>query len=137
MGGIRVLLVDDHEILRDGLKNLLERSSSIQVVASVGTAGEALRRVEEVALDVAVIDLSIGKDDGVELLSAMKALKPDLSTLMITMHLDEESVIRALDAGADGYMGKIATQEELIRAVTAVGKGESYLQPSLAPLSRI
>jgi len=130
---ISVLLVDDHDILREGIKQLLESSGRIKVVASVGTSREALTRVEGMVLDVAILDISLGLEDGVELLQAIKTLKPDLPTLMLSMYDDKATVLRALKAGADGYIGKNSSLRDLLKAITAVSNKESYLHPSLAP----
>ncbi len=132
MGEIRVLLADDHHIVRDGLKRIMEESGDIRVVAEAGDGKEALERVEEVSPDVAVIDISMPGMDGLEVISRLHSSRPELPILVLTMHEEEQYVVRAIVAGALGYVTKRSASEELVRAIRKVYSGARYLTDSAA-----
>lgn len=129
----RVLLVDDHPILREGLKRLLESQGTVQVVGSVETALAAVATASLTRPDVAIIDLSLPDHDGRWLLRQLKKEFPEMPVLVLTMHLDPDSVVSALTEGASGYLTKTASHHELLQAIETVHSGGSYLQPRIAP----
>jgi DNA-binding NarL/FixJ family response regulator len=129
---IRVLLVDNHTILREGLKRLLELHGDIEVSWMASTAEEALGLgLEE--LDLAVIEISLPGENGIWLVRQLRAQFSSLPILMLTMHTDTKSVMEALEAGADGYLTKAVEQQEMLRAIRSLVNGGSHIQARLAP----
>ena len=128
----RLMLVDDHTIVREGLKSLLELSSNITVVAEASTAQEALRLIQLFEVDLVLVDLSLPDHTGIWLIERLQARQPQLAMVVLTFHCEDEVVVQALRAGARGYLTKNATKAELLAAVTAVCNGGNYIQPSVA-----
>jgi len=131
MKPIRILLADDHSLLRDGLRLLLERQSDMSVVAEAGDGREALRMVEEHRPDVAVMDIAMPLLNGIDATKQIVAHSPATSVIMLSMHHDESYVIRALNAGARGYLLKDSLKADLIAAVKSVSQGHSYFSPKI------
>ena len=129
--GIRVLLADDHDILRDGLRALLEMSGDIAVVGEASTGREAVAEAERLRPDVVLMDISMPELDGVEACLRIRQQTPEVRVLFLTMHEAEEYFFRALRAGAAGYVIKRTAASDLIAAVRAVARGESFLSPSM------
>jgi DNA-binding NarL/FixJ family response regulator len=128
---IRVLLADDHALLREGLRALLTAHPGIAVVAEVGDGREALRRTEELRPDVLVMDVSMPLLNGIEAALLVRARCPETQIVMLSMHSSNEHVFRALRAGALGYVLKESAATEVIAAVQAVRAGQRYLSPTL------
>jgi len=128
----RVLLVDDHAILREGIKALLEKQENIEVVAEAANGREAISKVVQFRPDVVVLDISMPLMDGLEATRQMKKESPDVKILVLTMHDDEEYFLQLLRAGASGYVTKRAVSRELVSAIEAVYRGESFFCPSMA-----
>jgi DNA-binding NarL/FixJ family response regulator len=128
---IRVLLADDHALLREGLRALLAAHPGIAVVAEVGDGREALRRAEELKPDVVVMDVSMPGLNGIEAAQMIRAKCPQTQVVMLSMHSSTEHVFRALRAGALGYVLKESAGTEVISAVQAVHAGQRYLSPAL------
>ena len=124
---IKVFLVDDHEIVRRGLADLLEFENDITVVGQAGTAAEALVRILRQQPDIAVLDVRLPDGDGVELCRELRSNLPQLNCLMLTSFTDEQAVLDAISAGAGGYVVKDIRGRELVDAVRAVGLGGSLL----------
>ena len=131
-GPITVLLADDHDILRDGLKALLSMAGDIEVVGEARTGREAVRKSELLAPNVILMDISMPELDGVEACRRIRAQLPESHVLFLTMHEAEEYFFRALQAGASGYVIKRTAAADLVAAVRAVAQGESFLSPSMA-----
>ena len=129
---IKVLLADDHSIVRAGLRRLIEDSGDITVVAEAADGGEAIRRVHETLPDVAVVDISMPGLDGLEVLNQVHAHYPKLPILILTMHEEEQYVVRAIGAGAMGYITKRSAPEQLVNAIRKVHAGGHYLSDSAA-----
>ncbi|MGZ3598798.1 MAG: response regulator [Ktedonobacterales bacterium] len=129
---IRVLLADDHDILRDGLRMLLEMASDIQVVGEARTGREAVAEAERLHPDVVLMDISMPELDGVEAARRIRQQMPEVRVLFLTMHEADECFFRALQAGAAGYVIKRTASADLLAAVRAVARGESFLSPSVA-----
>lgn len=129
---IRVLLADDHDILRDGLRMLLEMANDIQVVGEARTGREAVAEVVRLHPDVVLMDISMPELDGVEAARRLRQQMPDVRVLFLTMHEADEYFFRALQAGAAGYIIKRTASADLLAAVRAVARGESFLSPSVA-----
>ncbi len=124
---IKVLLADDHRIVREGLRRVLEDSNEIKVVAEAADGETAFDEAMEKKPDVAVIDISMPGMDGLEVVTRMTSYCPDIPVLILTMHDEEQYVIRAIEAGAMGYVTKQSAPEQLVEAVKKIDAGGRYL----------
>ena len=129
---IRVLLADDHAVVRKGIREFLEEAGDIQVVAEANGGAEALRLIKEDPPDVAVLDIRMPEMTGVEATHHIKAHFPDVRVLILTSYDDDPYVFALLQAGADGYVLKTASGDEVVHAVRTVHQGESALSPAIA-----
>ena len=129
---IRVLLADDHRIVREGLRRIIEDDGEMEVVAEAADGREALRLCLEAKPDVAVVDISMPGLDGLEVISRLKAERPELPVLVLTMHEEEQYVIRSVSAGAMGYITKRSAPEQLVGAIRQIYEGRRYLSPEAA-----
>jgi DNA-binding NarL/FixJ family response regulator len=129
---IRVLLADDHVMMRDGLKALLTASLDISVVAEVGNGRDAVRRAEELKPDVAIMDISMPELNGIEATRLLRDKCPGTRVVILSMHSSSEHVFRALEAGAMGYLLKESAGAEVNAAVRAVHGGRRYLSRAIA-----
>lgn len=130
MSKIRILLADDHNVLRTGLKFLLNAQNDMAVVGEAATGREALRLARELLPDVLILDITMPEVDGLEVLKQLKREVPALRVLILTMHEEEGYLCRALELGAAGYCPKSAADAELISAIRAVMRGNVYIHPS-------
>jgi len=126
------MLVDDHEVVRVGLKSFLDTQEGIQVVAEAKDGQEAIQKLQETHPEVIVMDITMPGMDGLEATRRLKALEPGCAVLALTVHEDKQYFFEMLAAGATGYLMKIAAAEELVTAIRAVAAGNVYLQPALA-----
>jgi two-component system invasion response regulator UvrY len=124
---IKVLLADDHSIMRAGLRRIIEESEDIEVVAEADDGKTAIRLAREKGPDVAVIDISMPGLDGLEVISQLKTYLPHLPVIMLTMHEEEQYVVRAIEAGAMGYVTKRSAPEHIVKAIHQVVSGYRYL----------
>ncbi len=124
---IKVLLADDHSIVRAGLRRIVEESGDLEVVAEAADGREALKQVEELAPDVAVVDISMPGIDGLEVVSRLKDTHPGLPVLILTMHEEAQYIVRAIEAGAMGYLTKQSAPEQLVTAIRRVYSGQRYI----------
>ncbi len=129
---IRIMLVDDHEMVRTGLKSLLETQPDFQVVGEAGNGVEALERVANLNPAVVVMDISMPLMDGFEATRKISAANPASAVVALTVHEDKHYFFQMLQAGAKGYITKEAAADELIAAIRSVAAGHVYLQPALA-----
>jgi two-component system, NarL family, invasion response regulator UvrY len=129
---IKVLLADDHGIVRAGLRRIVEESGDMEVVAEAADGRETLRLVQEIRPDVAVIDISMPGLDGLEVVSQLHGHYPDLPILILTMHEEGQYVVRAIQAGAMGYLTKQSAPEQLVKAIRKVHAGSRYLTDEAA-----
>lgn len=129
---IRILLADDHAVVRQGIRQFLEEAGDIAVVAEAGDGVEALRLVEAHQPDVAVLDIRMPEVTGVEVARRIKERFPQVRVLVLTAYDDDPYVFALLQAGADGYVLKTASGDELVRAVRTVYAGETALSPEIA-----
>ena len=129
MNPIRIVLVDDHTLVRAGMRALLDKMAGIDVVAEASDGREALRLLGPVRPDLVVMDIAMRGLNGLEAASQMKKDAPQIRVIILSMHANEEYVIQALHAGAMGYLLKDAATAELEVAVRAVARGETYLSP--------
>src|SRR5216683_636922 len=128
----KILIIDDHEIVRDGLKRILNEQSGSNTFGEASTPPEALRVAAEHDWDVVVLDLSLGGRSGLEVLTELKQIRPRLPVLILSMHSEEQYARRAFKAGAAGYITKNSPRAELIRAVNKVIEGGRYVTSALA-----
>jgi two-component system, NarL family, response regulator NreC len=131
---IRILLVDDHQVVRSGLRMLLSNESDVEIVGEAGTAREALEAVKLLKPDVILMDIGLPDMSGIDATRAIKRTNPEVAVVALTIHEDEEYFFKMLEAGAGGYVPKRAAPEELLTAIRAAAAGEVYLYPSLAKL---
>lgn len=131
---IKVLLADDHGIVRAGLRRIVEDSADMEVVAEAADGKEAIRQARKQALDVVVVDISMPGMDGLEVISQLRAYNPQLPVIVLTMHEEEQYVVRAFEAGAMGYITKRSAPEQLVEAIRKVHAGGRYLTDEAAEL---
>ena len=125
---VRVLLVDDHPVMRDGLQQLLERTGEFEVVGHAGNGEEAERKAKEVVPDLVIMDVLMPRRDGIEACREIMDALPDIRVLILTASTERNAVIEAVAAGADGYLQKFTGTEELLATVRDVARGE-YRMP--------
>ena len=129
---VRVMLVDDHVVLRDGLKSLLNYEPDIEVVAEASDGREAITIVDQVKPDIVISDISMPGLNGIESCRILRQDHPTLKIIVLSMHSGQEYVLQALQAGANGYVVKQADASEVITAIRAVIVGGAYLSPSIS-----
>jgi len=128
---LKIFLVDDHEVVRRGVRDMLEAEADLEVVGEAGTVEEALHRVAATNPDVAVLDVRLPDGSGVELCREIRSRHPSIACLMLTSFDDDEALFEAILAGASGYVLKQVKGSDILEAVRAVGAGRSLLDPSL------
>ena len=128
---IKVLIVDDHEVVRMGLRSLLNRESSVQVVGEAGSVAEAVEMASRFGPDVVVMDIRLPGGSGVEACREIRARSPKVQVIMLTSYADDEAVLASIMAGAAGYFLKQTRGKELTRAIETVASGQSLLDPAV------
>ncbi len=131
---IKILIVDDHPIVRKGLKQLLEEAKDIFVADEAVCGREVLEKVKKNDYDVILLDISLPDISGLEILKELKLEKPEINILILSMHSEEQYAVRTLRSGASGYLTKEKLPEELIMAIRRVAGGKKYISPSIAEL---
>jgi len=131
---MRVLLADDHGIVRRGMRSLLESESGLEIVGEAADGAECLRLCEALHPDVAIVDIAMPRLNGVEVTARALKHQPRLQVIILSMYADESYVVRALNAGARAYLLKEATEEDLLPAVRAVAAGRSFFSPAVSRL---
>ncbi len=129
---IRVLIADDHAIVREGLKQIIGDSGLITVAGEAENAQQAIQKVREGGFDILLLDISMPDRNGIDVLKQVKKELPGLPVLMLTMHREDQYAIRAMKAGASGYLTKQSAPSELVNALQLVASGRKYITPSLA-----
>lgn len=130
-GSIRVFLLDDHEVVRRGLRDLLEAEGDMVVVGEAGTAAEALSRIPPTRPDVAVLDVRLPDGSGVEVCRDVRSAHPEVQCLILTSFADDEALFQAIMAGAAGYLLKQVKGQDLVAGVRQVARGQSLLDPAV------
>lgn len=131
---IRLMLVDDHEVVRSGLRILLETEKDVDIIGEFGTAREALNAISKLKPDVVLMDIGLPDLSGIDAARELKNLRPEVAVVALTIHEDEEYFFKMLEVGASGYVPKRAAPEELLTAIRVAAEGEVYLYPTLAKL---
>jgi DNA-binding NarL/FixJ family response regulator len=132
---IRVLIVDDHAILRAGVREMLSEETDLQVVGEAGSAEDAGQQLRDgLQVDVVVLDITLPGQSGIDLLKQLRRDRPELAILVLSMHPERSFAVRLMRAGANGYVPKMIVPEELVKAVRAVGTGRRYITPLVAEL---
>ena len=131
MGNIRVLLADDHTLVRKGLRSLLEKENGIEVVDEAENGAETLKKIGQTPPDVVVMDIGMPVMNGIETTRRIKKRHPEVKVLVLTMHAVDEYIFEILKAGASGYVLKKSAPSELISAIRTVHEGGSFLSPSI------
>lgn len=131
---IKVMLADDHILIREGIRQLLEFDGSIEVIAEAGDGEECLMKLQECNPQVLLLDIDMPKINGISVLEEVKKQKTNLKVLILTVHNEVEYLLKAVDIGVDGYLLKDSESVELKRAIQLIVKGESYIQPRLIPM---
>jgi DNA-binding NarL/FixJ family response regulator len=133
-GPIRVLLVDDHAMVRRGMRDFLGLHDDIEIVGEAGDGAEAIERALELRPDIVVMDLMMPGLDGIEATSRIKAARPDIEIIALTSFIEEARVVAAIEAGASGFLLKDAEADELAAAIRAAAAGEVHLDPAVASI---
>jgi DNA-binding NarL/FixJ family response regulator len=129
---VRIVVCDDHTIVREGLKQILSGQGDFEVVAEAADGHEAMKRVRELEFDVLLLDMSMPGKSGVELIKQVKAEKPKLRILILTMHEEHQYAVRAIRAGASGYLTKEGASSQLVTAIRKVASGGAYISAEVA-----
>ena len=131
---VKIMIADDHSMIREGLKNLLELDGDIQVIAEAVDGEDCLEKLQLVKPDVLLLDINMPKKNGLEVLKSLKSRRSKLKVLVLTVHNETEYLMKAVDIGVNGYVLKDSESAELKKAIFTVADGETYIQPSLIPL---
>jgi two-component system, NarL family, response regulator DevR len=130
-GPLRLMLVDDHEVVRSGLRAMLEAGGQVRVVAEAGSVRDAIAEAERTRPDVIVMDVRLVDGSGIEATREIRARRPDTKVLMLTSFADDEALFASIMAGASGYVLKQIRGTDLVRAIRSVGQGQSLLDPAV------
>lgn len=131
---IRVIVVDDHAILRSGIKQILATTEDITVVAEAENAADAIKQGRDVAADIMLLDISLPDRSGMDALKCIKRDNPQLAILMLSMYMEDQYAVRALKSGASGYLCKHSASQELLSAIYTLAKGKKYITPEVAEI---
>lgn len=132
MPDINLLLVDDHQVVRTGLRMLLEGQPDMKIIGEADSGLQAIEKAKELSPDVVVMDITLPDISGIEATQRLKTMLPDIAIVALTIHEDEQYFFEMLQAGASGYVPKRAAPEDLITSIRAAYAGEIYIYPSLA-----
>ena len=129
---IKILIADDHAIVREGLKQILSQTADMVVVSEASNGQEAIDKLAGNNIDLIVLDISMPGKDGLDVLSEIMSKRPQLSVLILSMYPAEQYAVRVLKAGASGYLTKESAPDELVKAIRQISEGKKYISPSLA-----
>lgn len=134
MAALRILIADDHTIVRQGIRKILEDQPDWQVVAEAGNGREAVKQALALRPDIALLDIGMPLMNGIEATSQIASAAPEVKVVILSMHPNEAYITRVLQAGAKGYLLKDSADDDLIRALTAVSEGKSFFSPAVASI---
>jgi len=129
---VKLMLVDDHKIVRQGIKKLLEEEPDLQVAGEAANGREAVKKATELKPDVILMDITLSNLNGLEATKQIKKVLPDVKVIMLTMHKNEEYVLQSFQAGASGYILKEGAVEELVSAIRSIHQDKSFLSPTIS-----
>lgn len=129
---VKIVIVDDHRIIRVGLRGLLEREQDIEIVGEAERVDDVMRILADQHVDVVLMDIDLGETDGIKITSQIRSLYPKVFVLGLTMHEEPDFIVKMLEAGASGYLLKNAGRDELLAAIHAVAKGDSYFSQKVS-----
>lgn len=129
----KVMITDDHSLIREGIRQLLEFDGSIEVIGEASNGVECLEKLEILSPDVLLLDINMPEMNGIDVLKKLKETESDVKVLILTVHNELEYLLKAIDIGVDGYILKDSESSELKKAIDIICKGENYIQPSLIP----
>ena len=129
----KVMITDDHSLIREGIRQLLEFDGSIEVISEASNGVECLEKLEVLSPDVLLLDINMPHMNGIDVLKQLKETESDVKVLILTVHNELEYLLKAIDIGVDGYILKDSESSELKKAIDIICKGENYIQPSLIP----
>lgn len=129
----KVMITDDHSLIREGIRQLLEFDGSIEVIGEASNGVECLEKLEVLSPDVLLLDINMPEMNGIDVLKKLKETESDVKVLILTVHNELEYLLKAIDIGVDGYILKDSESSELKKAIDIICKGENYIQPSLIP----
>lgn len=129
----KVMIADDHSLIREGIRQLLEFDGSIEVIGEASNGVECLEKLEVLSPDVLLLDINMPEMNGIDVLKQLKETEYDVKVLILTVHNELEYLLKAIDIGVDGYILKDSESSELKKAIDIICKGENYIQPSLIP----
>jgi len=132
MERIKVILVDDHQIVRDGIKALINDDPSINIITEASSAAELMDKLETYRPDVILMDINLPDSTGIELTKELKETKPEIKILILSMHMGEDFIVNAIEAGAKGYLPKTTSKKELLSAINTIAKGEDYFNETIS-----
>ena len=132
MNKIKIMIVDDHALMREGLTKILEMEDNLEVVIRAANGNEAIDYIEKNSVDIVLLDINMPNMNGIETLKKMKQMQPEIKIIMLTVYDTREYLIETLNLGANGYMLKDAETDSLIKAIETVYNGGSYIHPNLA-----
>ena len=132
MSKITIVLADDHTIVRNGIRSLLEGLADVEIIGEAQNGAEAITQVKELLPDVLMIDIAMPVMNGIEATAQISKLYQSTKCLMLSMHNDEDYILKSVEAGAYGYLLKDTTQEEMLSALRTVASGEKYFSPSVS-----
>ncbi len=131
---IRILIADDHAIVRHGLKQIIEKSGEMRVVAEADCGSDALRKIREIECDAVLLDISLPDMSGIDVLKQIHAEKPQLPILILSIYSEDQYAMRLIKAGAAGYMTKETAPSEVVKALLHVAGGKKYITPTVAEI---
>ena len=136
MNKIKIVIIDDHKMIREGLQQLLELDGEISVIGQAGDGYDGLSLIESTNPDVILLDINMPNMNGLEMLTELKKIKPDSRVLILTIHNEIDYLVKAIELGVNGYILKDSECSTLKKAIFTVYEGSTYIQPSLTPLIR-
>jgi len=132
MEKIKIILVDDHQIVRDGIKALISDDASINIITEASSASELYFKLETYKPDIILMDINLPDETGIEITRKLKETSPSIKILILSMHMSEDFVVNAIEAGANGYLPKNTTRKELLEAIRTLYKGEDFYNESIS-----
>lgn len=129
---IRIAIVDDHSLMREGLSRILQMESPLKIVKKAASGAQMLENIDKEDIDVVLLDINMPELNGIEVLKRIKQIREDIKVIMLTVHDNREYLMESLNSGANGYMLKDAESDDLVKAIQTVYEGGSYVHPSLA-----